>query len=184
MKPRETQVFVDGYYVGVADDFDGSWQRLRVEAGEHELELYLEGHKTARQKVLFRREGTLKITHVMEPLGSGETSERPTPLGPAADHSSPPQDPRNYAPGVRVPPPPRGGERDSFGVLSIRVQPEDAEVYVDGERWDGTAGSRLNVELPDGPHRVEVRKEGFRPYTANVRIRRGQTETLNISLSQ
>ena len=45
-------------------------------------------------------------------------------------------------------------------------------------------GSRLNVDLIDGPHRVEVRSEGYRPYTANVRVRRGQTETLNISLTK
>jgi len=39
-------------------------------------------------------------------------------------------------------------------------------------------------ELADGQHQVEVRREGYRPYTANVRIHRGQTESLNISLTQ
>ena len=38
--PRNTQVYIDGYFVGVVDNFDGNLQRLNVEAGEHELQLY------------------------------------------------------------------------------------------------------------------------------------------------
>ena len=73
----------------------------------------------------------------------------------------------------------------SYGTLAIRVQPGDAEILIDGQHWDGSNnGSRLSVELADGQHQVEVRREGYRPYTANVRIHRGQTESLNISLTQ
>ena len=65
------------------------------------------------------------------------------------------------------------------------MQPADAQILIDGERWDGSEGdSRLSVELADGPHRIEIRRDGYRSYTANVRIRRGQTETLNVSLTQ
>jgi hypothetical protein len=35
--PRETEVFVDGYFAGKVDDFDGRFQRLHVQPGEHEL---------------------------------------------------------------------------------------------------------------------------------------------------
>ena len=189
--PKQTQVFVDGYFVGLADEFDGALQRLRVDAGEHELEFYLEGHRTARQPVLFRRDGTITIKHVMEPLGPGETSEKPSPSQPQAAGQRGPQNPagppavyRGRA-GQRRPPQDRGGQQDDFGTLAMRVQPADAEILIDGERWDGAdAESRLSVQLADGPHRVEIRREGYRPYTANVRIRRGQTETLNVSLTK
>jgi len=85
-----------------------------------------------------------------------------------------------------MPPQAQAGDAgDDFGTLAIRVQPADAEVTIDGERWDGSeGGSRLNVQLSDGPHRVEIRKQGFRTYTANIRIRRGQTQSLNVSLTQ
>ena len=33
--PRQTEVFIDGYYAGTVDDFDGFLQRLRIEPGEH-----------------------------------------------------------------------------------------------------------------------------------------------------
>jgi hypothetical protein len=43
--PRNARVYVDGYFAGQVDDFDGTFQRLNVEAGEHELQLYLEGYQ-------------------------------------------------------------------------------------------------------------------------------------------
>ena len=51
VKPKEAEVYVDGFYAGIVDDFDGTFQRLRVPPGEHELELWLEGYRTVRQKV-------------------------------------------------------------------------------------------------------------------------------------
>ena len=185
--PKQTQIFVDGYFVGTADKFDGTFQRLRVEAGEHELEFYLDGYRTAKQPVLFRREGTITIKHVMEPVAAGEASERPTPIEPPQTAEAPnPAPPAGYRgrPADRTPPRARD-QRDDFGTLVIRVQPADAQILIDGERWDASeGGSRLSVELADGPHRIEVRRDGYRPYTANVRIKRGQTETLNVSLTQ
>jgi PEGA domain-containing protein len=43
IKPRDAQVFVDGYYAGVVDDFDGVFQRLHVEAGPHRIEIRAAG---------------------------------------------------------------------------------------------------------------------------------------------
>lgn len=39
VSPKETEVFVDGYYAGTVDDFDGMFQRLHLERGEHEVAL-------------------------------------------------------------------------------------------------------------------------------------------------
>ena len=41
VKPVEASVYVDGYYVGVVDEFDGVFQRLRLEPGPHHLEIRL-----------------------------------------------------------------------------------------------------------------------------------------------
>jgi hypothetical protein len=35
VKPKQAEVYVDGYYAGIVDDFDGTFQRLRIEPGEH-----------------------------------------------------------------------------------------------------------------------------------------------------
>jgi hypothetical protein len=39
VKPSNASVYVDGYYVGVVDDFDGTFQRLHLEPGPHRLEI-------------------------------------------------------------------------------------------------------------------------------------------------
>ena len=41
--PRDAQVFVDGYYAGVEDDYDGVFQHLNLEAGEHRIEIEAQG---------------------------------------------------------------------------------------------------------------------------------------------
>jgi|RhiMetdeSRZDD1v2_1073273.scaffolds.fasta_scaffold03854_5 PEGA domain-containing protein len=37
--PRDAQVYADGYYAGIVDDFDGPFQRLELEAGAHQIEI-------------------------------------------------------------------------------------------------------------------------------------------------
>ncbi len=43
IRPRDAQVFVDGYYAGRVDDFDGTFQSLRLEAGGHKIEVRMPG---------------------------------------------------------------------------------------------------------------------------------------------
>jgi hypothetical protein len=46
VKPVDATVYVDGYYVGVVDDFDGIFQRLRIEAGPHRIEIRAPQYET------------------------------------------------------------------------------------------------------------------------------------------
>ena len=34
--PKTAEVYVDGYYAGIVDDFDGAFQRRRLPPGQHE----------------------------------------------------------------------------------------------------------------------------------------------------
>ncbi|HXH07030.1 MAG TPA: PEGA domain-containing protein [Vicinamibacterales bacterium] len=45
VRPRDAQVYVDGYFAGVVDDFDGVFQRLPVRAGSHRVELRAPGYQ-------------------------------------------------------------------------------------------------------------------------------------------
>jgi hypothetical protein len=90
-------------------------------------------------------------------------------------------------PTERREPRPRGERPDdtrgASGTLSIRVQPEDAEVVIDGEPWARSSGERLMVALSPGVHRLEVRKDGHETYSGLVRIRPGVATTLNVALA-
>lgn len=171
--PRETEVFVDGYLAGRVDDFDGRFQRLHIQPGEHDLTLYLDGHRKITQTILVRPRSSFRIRYTMMPLAAGEAPEaRPTaPLRPPA----PPDAPARDNDGARV---------EGYGALAIRVQPADAEVLIDGARWDGGTGRALVVQLAAGSHRVEIQKDGYRTYTAEIDVRGGETSPINVSLSK
>ena len=39
VKPRDAEVYVDGYFAGQVDDFDGTFQSLRLDGGPHRIEM-------------------------------------------------------------------------------------------------------------------------------------------------
>lgn len=43
VNPPNAEVYVDGYYAGIVDDFDGQYQRLALEAGPHKIEVGIQG---------------------------------------------------------------------------------------------------------------------------------------------
>jgi hypothetical protein len=52
INPRQAQIYIDGYYVGVVDNFDGAFQKLGVEAGSHKVELKADGYEPLQFEVL------------------------------------------------------------------------------------------------------------------------------------
>jgi hypothetical protein len=40
---RDAEVYADGYYAGIVDDFDGALQHLELEAGPHHIEIRADG---------------------------------------------------------------------------------------------------------------------------------------------
>ena len=43
MSPRVADVYVDGYFAGRVDDFDGIFQSLRLEGGPHHIQIVAPG---------------------------------------------------------------------------------------------------------------------------------------------
>lgn len=52
VKPADAQVYVDGYFVGTVDSFDGAFQRLAIEEGAHKVEVRAEGFETVQFDVM------------------------------------------------------------------------------------------------------------------------------------
>ena len=44
--PKNAQVYVDGSYVGVVDEFDGTFQQMNLQAGAHHIEIRAQGFET------------------------------------------------------------------------------------------------------------------------------------------
>jgi hypothetical protein len=175
VKPVETEVYVDGYLAGNVDDFDGVFQGLRLPPGGHDITLYLDGHRSVQERIYLSPGSTHKLRHTMVPLQAGEQPDpRPAPTKPPASATSG----RDY----ERPEPLRAEGR--AGTLAIRVQPAGADVLIDGERWVLPEGEdRLEVQVSEGDHVLEVRKAGYRPFSSNVRVAPGKTNRLNVNLS-
>jgi hypothetical protein len=77
--PKQAEVYVDGFYAGVVDDFDGTFQRLHTTPGGHAVTLHLEGYRTVTQNIYVAPDETLKLQLAMDKLRPGEASD-PAPL--------------------------------------------------------------------------------------------------------
>lgn len=68
MKPRDAAVFVDGYYVGVVDEFDGILQALHIEWGPHRIEVHKPGYETLTLDVRIEPDRTVTYRGDLRPL--------------------------------------------------------------------------------------------------------------------
>jgi hypothetical protein len=74
VSPKDTEVFVDGYFAGRAGDFDGAFSRLHVVPGGHTISFFLDGFRTVSEDVYVRPNSTFKLDETMTRLRPGETS--------------------------------------------------------------------------------------------------------------
>ena len=52
IKPREAKVYIDSYFVGTVDSFDGLFQKLEIDAGAHQVEIKADGYEPLTFEVL------------------------------------------------------------------------------------------------------------------------------------
>ena len=67
IRPRDAQVFVDGYYAGLVDDFDGTFQSLRLEQGGHKIEIHMPGFEDLELDVHVQPGRTITLDEVLRP---------------------------------------------------------------------------------------------------------------------
>jgi hypothetical protein len=177
--PAEARVYVDGYYAGVVDDFDGLLQRLHLSPGRHDVTLKLEGYKTHRLRVYVGPDATLKLHHEMQ-KGTGESFEDLTGGAPLPERET-----RREREDDEDDDLPAAGNEPSgeFGKLELTVEPEDASVYVDGA-FRGTGREAASLRLAPGRHRIEVVRPGFRTAENDIEVPAGETTRIRVILDR
>lgn len=189
VEPAKTRVYVDGYYAGIVDDFDGLLQRLNVSPGRHEITLKLEGYSSHTFAIYANRDQTLKLRWDMV-KGTGDTRDTVGSYDRAAatderefnrdDEGEDDNEQRDSArierdrsrevdsdtDNRRYTPPSRDAGR---GVLDLQIEPADASVYIDGEFF-GKASQLSRVELAPGRHRIEVVRPGYKTEETEVEV--------------
>jgi hypothetical protein len=179
--PSETRVYVDGYYAGIVDDFDGLFQRLHIAPGRHEISFKLEGYRTHTVKVYVPIDDTLKIHHDMV-RGSGDETVAELGLERESADLRRSRD-RGDSAERELDEPNRRSREGGQGRLGLVIRPDDASVYVDGE-FRGSGRRVENLTLPAGRHRIEVVRPGYRTFEREVEVRPGQSEVLTIELEK
>lgn len=64
--PRQAEVFVDGYFAGSVDDYDGVFQQLRLEPGPHRIEVRLDGYEPLSFEVRITPDRTITYKGALE----------------------------------------------------------------------------------------------------------------------
>jgi hypothetical protein len=184
--PKEAEdaaVYVDGFYAGIVDDFNGVFQSLPLTPGGHTVVLFLEGYRTTRQNFYLSPGATFTLRAGMERLPAGETSEPlelapAVPAPPSGTYRSPVTPPRTPLPQRAAGP----VEAAGFGTVDLFVQPPSANVTIDGQRWVSSDEGHFMVHVPAGKHRIEISKSGYREFKTEIEVGDGQTVPLNVSL--
>jgi PEGA domain-containing protein len=190
VKPKEAAVYVDGFYAGIVDDFDGLFQRLLLPPGGHTIALYLNGYRTISHNLYLAPASTLNLHDTLEPLPAGAASQPPpvappVPPPPAGSYRAP-RTPPPSSPSAALPPPvtidEEGVQAAGFATLDLRVQPLDATVRIDGQPWVTSEEGHFMVQVADGSHRVEISKPGYRSFSTEIAVHEGKAVPLNVSL--
>ena len=132
--PDDAAVYVDGFYAGLVDDFDGVFQGLAPPPGGHRLRMLPARLQSHRPNIYLGVGSTFILRAALEPIGPGEQSEFP----PAADRVPPPPPGSFRVPVVRWPSSTTAASLDGRAVqapagwLDVRVRPSGAAVTIDG----------------------------------------------------
>jgi hypothetical protein len=187
VEPEQTRVFVDGYYAGEVDDFDGVFQRLYLAPGRHDITLRLDGHRSHRFRVYVPIDQTLKLHHRMvagegedtadfggDAEDEGEVRGRPAGVSRLQDDDDDERTDSSASPALEV---------ENWGTLRFDIQPNDASIYVDGE-FRGTAREARSLKLPAGMHKVEVVRPGFATVDKDVEVKPDETSDFEAELEK
>ncbi len=180
LRPGSAEIYIDGTYVGVADQFDGFPTYLWLDAGTYEIAFYKEGYETIFRQYTIYPGVTIDVDDRMRP------GEAISPIAPAYPSAGEP--PASFPSSEARPPVaasvPFG---DDGGRVAIAATPGDAAVYLDGH-FVGTAaelselGAGLIVE--PGDHVVDVIRPGYDNQRVPVSVAAGERIDLKLDLKR
>jgi hypothetical protein len=170
--PNDAQVYVDRYYAGVVDDYDGLFQHLALSAGAHFVEIRKTGYQSLAIELNLYPGESITYRRAMEPSTDALESCSPTsalPPGFEEGAAPPPFD-------IAGPP----------GDVKFDVTPKDAEIYLDGfyagivNDFNGSQHLRVAAGL----HHIQLKMAGYKPIEADLSVVSDQTITYRATMNK
>jgi hypothetical protein len=166
VKPKKTEVYVDGQYVGLVRQYDGFPGHLWLERGVYEISFYKPGFETETRTVKILTNLVLDMQIEMLP---GEATQPEILFLPGQ------RDEENDD-GV-VQHSWRGGGANLHGRLHLEVEPGNADVYLDGNvlgTGDELAALHAGLILSPGTHTLEIVRRGFETVEREIFVEPGE----------
>lgn len=195
--PKKTEVWVDGQYLGTAGRFDGFPGHLWLTSGQHELIFVKEGYESVVREVktlagvlvdlhIDMEEGDSTPAEALTAFSQEELRRRREAMAADEQASSYSADETRDA-GEDTRPDFRTSDvREEPGLLTVKVDPVDASIYLDG-RFLGTGGELAKLHsglmVAPGEHTLEVVRPGFGSEEVNFSIDSGEEASLEVTLS-
>jgi hypothetical protein len=205
ISPADTQVYLNGKYIGVVDDFDGWPDYLWLQPGTYDIVFFHEGYKTlARQVIIYqgqrvtyndrlergqatrpedlqsksheRRDSRMKYDAELEQRAAGDQGDWQNRVRADREHRG---DAVQGQPVDHMPA--TGGSAH----LHLSVQPDDASVYLDGH-FVGIA-SELNdngggLVVAPGSHKLSVLRPGRKAEEREFQVTGGRDLDVDVKL--
>lgn len=184
IKPKKSEVYVDGRFVGRAKEFDGYPGYLWLEEGSYEISLVRDGYVTFADRIAIQ---TGQVVDVKLRLQPGVSTPARFPVEPVAEPEPEAQKQlvtvREGAssPGIRQ------DVRASPGQLELVVQPPDTSVYLDG-RLLGSGQELVDLHagliVDPGAHSLDMVRPGYEGQRLDFEVESGQTVSLQVTLQR
>jgi hypothetical protein len=164
---------IDGQVVGRTGP-DGQVYASGLSPGTHRLAVRKEGYAPITRTLTFEEPGLDRTVRLRLTPADSVAREGPEPVITAG----------SGLPDSLRTPPADSAARPTTGRLVVEAGVAGARVFLDDSARGRTdRDGRLALEAPPGPHRVELRKEGYRSLQTTARLGAGGTRTLSLELT-
>ena len=192
VSPEEAEIYVDGHYVGIADNFDGFPTFLWLEEGVYDIAIYRPGYRTIFRQYTIYPGTVVDIEDRMQPGESVHPREHAKAAiverveNPSIDDLELDEPVDEGGMGD-----PDMDESDSvageIGRVLLSVKPSDAAVYLNGH-FLGTAlevaALKAGLVVDPGTHVLEVARPGYETRRVELEIVAGRRLSLEVDLKK
>jgi hypothetical protein len=161
--PADADLGVDGTVIGKALKFSDASGLLPLMPGPHAITLSRDGYKTASFTVNVIPQKTIELDITMDVLPQGVTTN-------AVEQ-----------------PPTYKLDLDKTGYLAVKVEPQDASIYIDDTFYGITSrfsGPDSSIVLRSGNHKVDIIRPGYKSHTEIVEIKNDGAKEISIKLDK
>ena len=196
VSPEKAQIFIDGNYVGVADEYDGFPAFLWLEQGTYDVAIYKPGYQTIFRQYSIYPGVVIDVEDRMQPGEAIHPDEHVSKSTVNRDERIRRNREREAAvearkiEAVERDRPPVGSPMDEsseIGRMVLDIFPPDAAVYLDGI-FLGTAeevtGLTAGLVVDPGEHLLEVARPGFESREIELNVAAGERIDLTVELDR